>query len=888
MIFKNNKVIIGIVSCFILVSSGSSIASFIKIHNFKNSKNTISLNITNSSNNEKILNNKSIESVTSLLNNLNYIYRYINSTVIIKEKLLRLSILGGLYDNTAKYKNDKKRKSSELAQFSNALKHVHRYADQTRATIDNSINSLDKESGVISQIISIVKDHPYTYNFYLEMKKVSIPNIGFFIKSHASTSFNNLDLKTSDITNNSYGINTNNTNLNNIAFSSEEDAVNAHTICADGSSIYAAAFKKITFQAAIITFNNTLNSFEYETPTAVEKINNITPSSAQLNSETSEISNVNYLKKSNSSYFYKSSTILSVLNSSLNNEYDLFRQVLPVPEIPNYLPDYFKKNILNVANAKVQYNKISEFNNNKSLYIPAIVFGPDLIAAIGLIIGHFIVYKWTKHKIRVRIRKGDLVVQNKDISDTINEKLAAADRIYTIEKVSNIVTIKEAIDLTEECQATYNSIELEADKGTFQNRTEKTALLTEIVKTRSTKVRMIYQKKEEINFLETDKIAQSEKKDNILAMIKKYNDSDKELINNCKNQEELDELTNNFIKDINDKINIATNLTQLHQEERNELIRQLNEIKDDVVTRKNLKKDEIDTANITRQTAIESERRKAWEETTEKIFIAENTRREENKNESIRRIEDLVEFINSQNNENINNEKDLSDWTNIIKDKVIQVDEFLKKQNYKSKIDRTEVNERFNILFTLSEHKINRATEKLKLKTDKIWLESFLDNEIKHINNSILYLPNITKIREINNKMNSIEDEVNRIIKRINTESKLLGNISLTRYKEQIGLIRDKYVQLGDKTKAEVQSQYSSLLKAQLQNLKEKKDELAKHTLTRPEETNIWAMKMHNNKTLKLENNILKINSNIEDANNILDCGEGFNGFGEEIVLFIC
>ena len=34
------------------------------------------------------------------------------------------------------------------------------------------------------------------------------------------------------------------------------------------SSIYAATFKKISFQASIITFDQTLNSFEYETPAA--------------------------------------------------------------------------------------------------------------------------------------------------------------------------------------------------------------------------------------------------------------------------------------------------------------------------------------------------------------------------------------------------------------------------------------------------------------------------------------------------------------------------------------------------------------------------------------------------------------------------------------------
>ena len=37
----------------------------------------------------------------TLVSNLSYIRKYITSTLIIKEKMLKLSILGGKYDNTA-------------------------------------------------------------------------------------------------------------------------------------------------------------------------------------------------------------------------------------------------------------------------------------------------------------------------------------------------------------------------------------------------------------------------------------------------------------------------------------------------------------------------------------------------------------------------------------------------------------------------------------------------------------------------------------------------------------------------------------------------------------------------------------------------------------------
>ena len=379
---KKKKIFAGIIASLTFVSSILVIIPVITHYLNNYSKNSIKASTTNSYSTIKLSNSTSyLESSNILVNNLTYINKYINSTLIIKEKLLRLSILGGKYDNTIKYKNDKKKKRSELAQFSHSLKHVHRYVDQVAATIDNSTTSLKKESSVISQIIPIIMIHSYTYSFYLNKMKISIPNISFFINKNTSFSSNYLNYKINNISNSSYGAGISSTNLNSIVFSSEEAGAGGKTMYKVGSSIYAAAFTKISFQANIITFDETTNSFKYEVPTSkVIKISK-TPSRTRLDSDNSEILNGNSNRTNSSSYFNSSRTALSSLNS-LNNA---LTQNLPNPLTPNYLPDYFNTQLSNAAEAKINYNHISSFKNNHSLYYPAI-FVPTVINIFSNII----------------------------------------------------------------------------------------------------------------------------------------------------------------------------------------------------------------------------------------------------------------------------------------------------------------------------------------------------------------------------------------------------------------------------------------------------------------------------------------------------------------------
>ena len=465
---RSKKVMISIITSLVLVSSMSVIAPIIICYTNSYSKNSILLNTVNNYSSRKLSNYNHYNTINTLINNLTYINKYIKSTLIIKEKRLRLSILGGLYDKSATYKNDKKKKRSELARFSHRIKHVHRYGDQVQATIDNSTSSLGKESGVISQVITIINEHPYTYNYYLNKLKISIPDISFFLGQNNLSSSNNLNSKTSDISNSSYGISRSDTNLNSIAFYSEEDGVNAQTLYSGGSSVWKAAFKKITFQAQIITFNKTSNSFEYETPTAKENTTGKILTRTKLYSENKEISNANSLKINNPTYFNSNKTELSILNS-LNNT---FKQNLPTPLAPDYLPGNFNTQLVNAAEARVKYNHISSFKHNNSLYY-SLIFSPVLIVGVSLGILSVITarYKYNKSIVKrdssynldfsiddldedinstnLQTKRGEaLTMYENDIvtkilakkTEIANSPLSKSDRTRLIKKINNTIT----------------------------------------------------------------------------------------------------------------------------------------------------------------------------------------------------------------------------------------------------------------------------------------------------------------------------------------------------------------------------------------------------------------------------------------------------------------
>ena len=107
-----------------------------------------------------------------------------------------------------------------------------------------------------------------------------------------------------------------------------------------------------------------------------------------------EILNGNSFKTNNSSYLNSSRTVLSSLNY-LNNS---LIQNLPTPLTPNYLPDYFNNQLSNAAEAKTNYNHISSFKNNHSLYYPGIFapIGINIFSNIIITIAHIPVGLRTK------------------------------------------------------------------------------------------------------------------------------------------------------------------------------------------------------------------------------------------------------------------------------------------------------------------------------------------------------------------------------------------------------------------------------------------------------------------------------------------------------------
>ena len=423
---NSGKIIIGVITSFIFISSILAMAPTISNYTKDHNKNSFMISASNNYNTRKLSNSKYSSSPNTILNNLNFISRYMTSTLIIKEKMLKLSILGGRYDNSAKYKNDRKKKMSELAEFSHALKHVHRYADQVRVTIDKSVASIIAENKIIAKIISVIKEHPSNYATYLSAMGITIPNISFFFTSNNSLNFNNLSSKRINIYNNRYHINKSNTNFNSISLSSEEDGVNAKMMYAVGSSIYAAAFKKITFQAKIITFDNISNSYKYEIPTAKNNTINksLKESQFKINSDKFLSNNSN---NANIKQYYSSSRIfLSDINSSFNK---IVNNIIG-PSTPTNIPVNFNMHFFHVAEARVQYNNISSFKNNESLYIPAIL--TSIFTTNIIILAHAIIGIRTKVKIVARI---------KELKNLFRKKIETIDSLTSIEALSTYRTI---------------------------------------------------------------------------------------------------------------------------------------------------------------------------------------------------------------------------------------------------------------------------------------------------------------------------------------------------------------------------------------------------------------------------------------------------------------
>ena len=384
MKLKNSKVLIGIISSILLVSTTFSLIPFFKHYIVNNIKKSISLYSNNINNS----NYRYTETVTKLIENLNYIHKYMSTTLISKERLLRLSIMGGRYSKSSKYKHDHKRKASVLASISSHLKWVDRYSKQVEATIDYSTDSLTQENKLISKIIPIIKNHPYTYSVYLAYRGYVIPNINFFIRKNNSFGLNSLLSKENNITSNKFNLKSSNTNINSISLSSEEAEFNAKKISLAGSSLLAALTKNVTFQAKVIIFDSSTNSYKFANPISkkitVPSVIDDSSKDNKYNSGNKRTRTIMYSNRINSSLTNYSRTKLSIKYSSFAK----IPTIIIGPSTLINLPGYFNSYSKVVAKSRVMYNKIFQFNINYSLYL-SVIFGEVLfVTSTWLSIGH--------------------------------------------------------------------------------------------------------------------------------------------------------------------------------------------------------------------------------------------------------------------------------------------------------------------------------------------------------------------------------------------------------------------------------------------------------------------------------------------------------------------
>ena len=357
---QNKKFIALIIQSLLFVSAISSILQIYKYYTNKH-KDYISIK----SDKENILNINHTNIEYELIKNLNYVKDYISQFLIVKQQILEHTILGGRINKNDK--TSKRYKESQLGWFSSNIKWVNRYAYQTKATIENSNYKLELENKNISKLITIINNHPYTYQYYLNKYGIIIPNINFFLKNRNSSVLST-DTNTTNIYNNIFDVSSNYININSISLNSEETGINAKAITLAGSSIAAAVFKKITFSAKIITYDIDSNSYEYAKPISKDIINNSVVRNLSkdniFKSNASEISNSNYSYSKNSLHLKFNQIILS---NSISSSY----KIKPIIIIPNDInfPDYFNTHSKVVAKAAVEYNKIIQFKHNIGLYL---------------------------------------------------------------------------------------------------------------------------------------------------------------------------------------------------------------------------------------------------------------------------------------------------------------------------------------------------------------------------------------------------------------------------------------------------------------------------------------------------------------------------------------
>ena len=365
MKIKNKQYIIWIIFILVLSSTISFFVPFITNNVSKHSKNALlSLKQKYGLENNGVsnYNNQMSDAIIKRLSN---VVDYVNNSVITIQNKLKCSILGGKDDNGVNHK------ISELATFNNkSWIGKNRYSKETDATISNSVQKLKNEDKKINKIIDTIRNHPYTYDAYLNKAGLIIPNIDFFTNGKE----NRTNLKSSNIYKNLYLIGNTTPSLNSIVSGSEEATFGGEAISKSGMSLIKVVFTKIDFTAKIITFNTKLNEYQFATPTSIKDIN-ATAKTTISNNNVSKTINSKFLKTTlffNNNLFYLSSNriglsqLLSQNNSLLTNSNNVNGN--------SYLSRNFLSFNINFGIANINYNGVSQFKYNKLLYSLCIVY----------------------------------------------------------------------------------------------------------------------------------------------------------------------------------------------------------------------------------------------------------------------------------------------------------------------------------------------------------------------------------------------------------------------------------------------------------------------------------------------------------------------------------
>ena len=372
---KSKKLIIVIVLSMMIISS---ITYFIQF--FKSSDNQYGNETISKQSNKDVSNNHNYKSSYNIVLNLTYVEEYISKYVIQKQRLLKLLILGGRFNKNDK--NSKKYKESELGWISNNIRRVNRYAYQTKATIDNSNESLKSENKLISKIINIIKEHPYTYEEYLDINKYIIPSISFFMNVDNFINPKHLKPEIKNIFNNTYNIINNNSDLNCIAENIDNETLSVRKLSLGGSSLAKVTLNKVTFCAKIITFNSSTNSYKYAVPTSNDTINDLSKNKKLLKKINLNRDTFTYLNKE---ILTKTTTLYDNIPWNTIIKYDI-----------GYLPKYFNTHISVVARSTVKYNKIIQYKKNKLLY-SLIIISPFISTSILTILKLYILRLYSKY-----------------------------------------------------------------------------------------------------------------------------------------------------------------------------------------------------------------------------------------------------------------------------------------------------------------------------------------------------------------------------------------------------------------------------------------------------------------------------------------------------------